>query len=584
MVKHLCLCLVLFGSMSVYCQTPFVQSNATKQKSGLTLDTTSLTLTEKLNEVSKSISTLSIASGLTMDTLDANASRKITDLSDALKKVNKEYDDIKTNREDLIKESQSLSESLSRINMQSEEDKKIIAALKKKVESLQKKAQSLETSLQNVESQKNDLQKKLTEAQEVVSKANYENFRVSNQNITLQVNAFNHQIEEIKTNIEDLSTQLNKVEESSIKLRAWREDKILVKEDDKEVLDYYTNMVLQNEKGKKIVENLKTDISTIEEEVKKDQKNRDKIDVIVGIGNNPSLTDTLSRLMAAQRTLHAKIAEKLENLGKSVSAAKKSLGDVQTEINNSQKSIAKIYKTYKTAEGSKGDLKTIAGITQPLGEQGKLVPNISLLGYRSVSDENSSRSAQLKLFVAPTAAEKSTYNSAYRLFIPEASSYGFLADFSLGFIPSDNSFKVDQNTRQPIKKLGINLGAYYLGKSMAKTDSSTFNAGMLQFKAGLQYIAIGKVLSFYANLNPFYLTDGIKDFEANYTYRNKLYAFVDFGLNAYLNLSTEQKQDGFFIDFDLGFISVGGDIKSLVPSSDPLIPRIKVSLVKGFSF
>jgi hypothetical protein len=547
---------LLFLCNTSFGQSPFIQANTSKSNPTITPDTIHLNLTRSTNEVSKSFPTnatpINIVNPKSIDSVAQESAAKIAAQEDAIKsKENKR----KANLE------KALNTKLRKENLE-----------------LEKEIDSLKINLQNAINEKKAIDKSQSEIEKSA-------FAIASQKIYIQLSVYNYRTVDADNKIKIMNDDMEKVENNAIKLKTWKLEKRLEKSDELELFDLYTKMVRENDKGKKIVEDLKADIKSIKEKIEAYKKNSDTISMIVAIDNNLSFKAKLTKLVENQNILQEDIANKFSDLDKKTVLNEK-IDNVKTEINNIQNSIAKIYKAYKDVEGPKEDnLKTIAGVTQPLNAQGRLVPNISLLGYRSVSDANSSKAAQLKLFVAPTSGEKNNFNNAYRLFIPEASTYGFLADFSFGFIPSDHSFKGNPNTGQPIKKLGINLGAYYLSKSLANTDSSSFNVGMLQLKAGLQYIVIGKVLSLYANINPFYITDGVGKFQDNYNnYENRLHSFVDFGLNAYLSIMPESKDNDFFIDFDLGFIAVGGDVQSIAATKDSLIPRIKISLVKGFRF
>lgn len=528
-----------------------------------------LYLIDKLDAVSKIADNISLDTNITNILLNSLKEKEFQDIKEENNQVNKKIGNILS----------ELEETRNDNKMDKDKKQQEIKDLENKLASSQKEKKVSDEKLEAAEKAKESLSKKLFSTEKEI-------LILTNEGYALQIKNFNYSMSDIKDTINILNKYLEKVEENNIKLRIWRENKFLGVDDDREVLDLYTKMVLQNDEGKKSVKELQSNIEAIEKQIKEFEKNKDKIDIIIGIDSNLTLKNTLTKLIEDQKRLQIDINNKLYGLTKNLKPTREKLEKIQSEINNNQQTIVKIYKAYKNVEAPKDDnIKTIAGITQPLSEQGRLVPNISVLGSRLIKGENNFRTAQIKLFVAPTTGEKTQFNNAYRLLIPEASSYGFLADFSFGFIPSNESYKADKDTGQPAKKLGLNLSAYYLDKVLSRKDSSTFNTGMLHFKVGVQYIVIGKVLSVYTNINPFYLTNGVNDFQANYSgYENKLRSFVDFGLNAYLDLSPQTKQNDLFIDLDLGFIVVGGDVQPVVSTSDPLIPRIKVSLVKGFRF
>ena len=93
-----------------------------------------------------------------------------------------------------------------------------------------------------------------------------------------------------------------------------------------------------------------------------------------------------------------------------------------------------------------------------------------------------------------TDTNSSSYTSKF--FIPEASQFGFTADFNFGFLPA--SIDVTGNSK---KLIGINLSFYYLQKQLTTRDSlrSVFSTGMIQVKTGLEIIVVRNALSVYGN-------------------------------------------------------------------------------------
>lgn len=448
-------------------------------------------------------------------------------------------------------------------------------------------AQRAENESKYQEVLKNTKDEKLKkQLEEENNKRKHENFSLHNQIFELQQKQFEYKVADLNEKVSQFDKSVAALKQNLSK-REWRiKNKILSSDDDDEVLDYNNAMVLAAKDAEDAVGQLKSAFSGIDESLTEYKKSKERIDILISVPPNETVNNSLETEIDKANKIKEAIDDKLSVLEKNIADKSKTIETAQTIIDDNQKKIAKIYSKYKTEnEDDQDHLKTIAGITQPLSNQGQLVPNISLLGFKSVSDENSSVAGLLKLFVAANTGN-SPINSNYKLFIPEASTYGFMADFSLGFIPSNKNFQLGKSTNQPIKRLGINLGAYYLGKSMNRLkDSSTFNIGLLQFRTGMQYILIGNVLSIYANINPYFIGNGVSDFKENYSYKKGLSSFIDFGLECYLDLiKEEEKKGGLHLDLDLGFISAKGDVKKLSPSDDPLIPRIKLSIVKGFNF
>jgi hypothetical protein len=401
----------------------------------------------------------------------------------------------------------------------------------------------------------------------------------------LQVESFRFQLDSFNSILQTFKSPLDSLDKM-VKVRAWKEKKITSDADDELIYNHVVEMLMQTSNGTALIRTLTMQYDSLSKHCQYLARIRNSINEIEGMGMDEVSDSILARLLRAYDSSFNVIVSASNKFVNEEKLLRKELDIVMKSLFKSMRDIAFIYKFYKVSDDKpEENLKTLAGITQPIGESGKLVPNISVIGFKNVSSENSNASAQLKLFLGPGNNDKNTISTVYKLFIPEASQFGFMADFSWGFIESSKSFSVNKDTKQPVKKLGINLGAYYLSKGMVRPkDSSTYSVGMIQFKSGLQYVVIGRVLSIYANVNPFFFSDGVEQFQLNFNYDKKLKAFVDFGVNCYLDLAPAAKVSGLFLDFDLGFIVSGESVKSLLPTSDPLIPRIKISLVKGFAF
>jgi len=575
--------LVIFIASSSFSQSPFIKSNAVSSTALPTIDSVKITFSEKVDKISELVHKLE-------DINRSDLSRTIPSIitMDSLSKeyVKTKYDDSiyttirKKMEDDLVVVKRKLKESRKTNGEQS-----VIADLKSQIDELEGRIKII--SEKNSDDQKKiaDLENDIKDKQKSIGSAIFSNFQLQGQILQYQYSKSEDALNSIISGVDKLNSDVQALDKA-VKDMNWVQEKLLVGEDNKADKQYYVKMGKFIDKAEqaatemtKPIEGLKSDLASLKEK-------KDQIGVILGLGQNEQLYKNLDILFKSVDSINKIIDGKIKQLKEGVNKNGLVLKDAETVITTSRDEIIKVYKKYESSTGKQeNNLQAIAGITQPLGRQGQLVPNISILGYKSVSNENSSMSSQLKLFVGANSQDQNTFNSNYKLFIPEMSTFGFTADFSLGFIPSTKSYVINKDLNQPIKKLGINLSSYYLGKSLNKLkDSTSFNVGVLQFKTGFQYILIGKVLSVYGNVNSFFIANGIDDFKENFNYDKKLRGFIDFGLECYLDLITNSKDGGLSIDLDLGFISAGGDVKSLVPGSDPLIPRIKLSIVKGLNF
>jgi hypothetical protein len=187
---------------------------------------------------------------------------------------------------------------------------------------------------------------------------------------------------------------------------------------------------------------------------------------------------------------------------------------------------------------------------------------------------------EVKLFIGGANTNKNI-NSANNLFVPEASTYGFMTDFTFGFISAAHNPSFNKELDHYDQKLGINIGGYFLGKKMQPDSLHSFSAAVFHLKLGVQYILIPHVLSVYLNTNGLIVGTGSDDFGKYYNNEKKFKSFASFGIQSYLDVS---EKSNFHIALNLCFVTTGGDVKELVKTSDKVIPNIKLSLVKSFTF
>jgi hypothetical protein len=244
--------------------------------------------------------------------------------------------------------------------------------------------------------------------------------------------------------------------------------------------------------------------------------------------------------------------------------------------------IAKAYKKEADEEATEEQyLSALGGINNIFGDQGALIPNISLIAQKKFkSNINSSFYGEVKLFVGGSDDDK-TKTGVNRLFIPEASTYGFITNFTFGFISSYRAPKYDEQMGHYEHNLAINLGVYYLGKKLQPDTLTSFNTSLFHLKLGIQYILIPHVLSAYANTNQILLTTNLGTVEKYYSDVKRVRSFTSFGIESYLDLN---KKSDFHLLINLGFVNINDDVNSWLKTSDSVIPNIKLSLVKTFGW
>jgi hypothetical protein len=427
--------------------------------------------------------------------------------------------------------------------------------------------------------QNSEYKRYLKEKQQGIDSVQFENLKLKDGGIHLQLQISARDLKVLSDTLEKQYQKIKTMHDEWIKQR-WREDgKTLNRSDDSLLFLAYSKITLSLDEANRGYNTLLPVVKQATDSLNGLQRQEEKISSILSLGYVSALLTPLQQMVTALDRSMNSYNESIKFLNKQLDATGNLVNDKQNGYLEGEQTIKNIYSKYKVDEKQEsGDMKALASFTQPVADEGKLVPQISILGFRQKNLPNQSFAYNLKLFVS-SSETKSVINSEYRFFIPEASTYGFMADFSFGFLPIPNN-----DNKQTIKTLGLNGGAYYLGKSLVRIkDSTTYNIGLLQFKLGMQYILIPHVLNIYANLNPFFVANGNESFSKVYNgYTKRLNMFTDFGVECYLELT--KKQNDFFLDFDLGFISKGGDVSSIMITQDAVIPRIKVGLVKSFNF
>jgi predicted nucleic acid-binding Zn-ribbon protein len=583
MNKNLCIFSAFFSICSIgLSQTPFVKSNTAFVTKSHTLDTFSINFSGPMEKMNTSVDFLSKINESDIKT-DRSQPRNIDSLSKEYNNKKYEVNLFNAAIKNLEKDIEAVSEKLKA--SKKAEDSEEIKGLKAQIEVLNNQLKKAMEISEEGNKKVKDLEQIIDNSKKDIEEISFRNQQLQSEIVNFRYSKYNDALTNITNSINELDKNVQGLD-AGLKEMKWVENKLLDESDNKADRLLYIDMGSRKTEAIMAVAELKKPLEELRATLILFKQKIDRISSAMSFGINKGIENVLNAEFKSVDSLNKDVNTKIIALEKITKEKTTTLKQAEEVITGNQRKIVELYKKYtaKTDDDTK-DVQAIAGITQPLGKQGQLVPTISILGFKSVSDENSSVSSQLKLFVGANAQDQKTFNSNYKLFIPEMSTFGFTADFSLGFIPSTKSYKVDEVLKQPIKKLGMNLGAYYFNKSLNRLiDSSEFSVGELQFKAGLQYIVIGKVLSIYANVNSFFITNGVDKFKESFSYGKKLVGFIDFGLDCYLDLVDKSKGGGLYIDFDLGFISAGGDVKGLVPGGDPLIPRIKISLVKGFKF
>ncbi len=111
--------------------------------------------------------------------------------------------------------------------------------------------------------------------------------------------------------------------------------------------------------------------------------------------------------------------------------------------------------------------------------------------------------------------------------------------------------------------------------------SSPFNIGCFQFRGGIEYTLLPKLVAVYARANGLLVNYNQAEFIKNYGGSNKLEWFTELGLLSYLSLSKDKSIN---MLLELRFIPVNSYLKTVTQTKDPFLSLAKIGIVKDFKF
>lgn len=252
---------------------------------------------------------------------------------------------------------------------------------------------------------------------------------------------------------------------------------------------------------------------------------------------------------------------------------------LQEAKNNLQKTIAGLNSLFSSIDGLKirfadaskidkkqtdQNLSVLPALSAKLGKR-ELLPNITLLGSALLGKEDNIY-GDIRLFTGAGGNPKNLVTLENLLF-QEFSAFGVTSNFTFSFFPAP--------TQKSKNKVGLNFGVNYLGKNLQQSDTSDFNTSVFQFKAGCEFAIDPERLSLYINFNRLTVADNVQKFEKEFGLKNKLFGFTEFGAKFQLSML---QNNNTFLDIDLGFIANANDVKLISKTSDLVIPRIKIGI------
>lgn len=339
--------------------------------------------------------------------------------------------------------------------------------------------------------------------------------------------------------------------------------------------------------------NNKTDIRSEKLEPKLEKMFLRRDTVVKQLTNLKDLQTTAQKFPQIQDEVHSQAQKQRTELNATSDRYIQAMADFKAEFEAYTKSVnsdidklnaivKKMIDENKAEPSDEESLSALGGINNIFGEQGALVHNVSIIAQRKFSNNTgSSFYGDVKLFVGGSNDADKTKTGINKLFVQEASTYGFITDFVFGFIPSNQNSRKSSLTGKEEYKLGINLTMGYLGKKLQPDTLTTFNTSLFHLKIGIQYIIIPHVLSAYINTNQLLVATNLDKFSKYYSDAGRVRSFTSFGIESYLEL---KKKSDFYLLLNLGFININRDVNTWMNTTDSVIPNIKLSLVKTFNW
>ncbi|MBJ6146384.1 hypothetical protein [Hymenobacter sp. BT559] len=254
------------------------------------------------------------------------------------------------------------------------------------------------------------------------------------------------------------------------------------------------------------------------------------------------------------------------------------LDTLQRNLTSYNLNVTKWKATFKAAQDKKtasdNNLTALPALTSIKGSS-LYIPAVSVIGSHRGGTDASPTITSIKLFTAlgSTANDVRSKRGTERLFIADASTFGFSADAALAFTHAARKTPV----------LGVVLGASYLDKLMTPDTLTSFTTGVFTARISLEYYVIADVLMVYGGFNSLsFLTE--RDRVTNHftTTRPKdVYGFANAGVRAILKPGGEKSGVSFL--FDLGFVLKGDNVKTFVPNDDFTITTIRATVAKNFA-
>ena len=267
------------------------------------------------------------------------------------------------------------------------------------------------------------------------------------------------------------------------------------------------------------------------------------------------LQDTEPPLVVKLDTLHNSLARYNQNVEKWQAAFKAAQDKKATSANN---------------------LTALPALTGIRGT-GLYIPAVSVVGSHRGGTDESPTITSVKLFTALGGTDNTndvpSQRGTERLFIPEASTFGFSANAAFAFSHASR--------KSPV--MGVVIGAAYLDKLMKPDSLRTFTTSVASVRAQLEWYLIPDVLMAYGGVNSLtFLTSRDQVTEHYTTSRPKdVYGFTTAGVKAILKPGGDASGVSFL--FDLGFIFKSANVRKFVPNDDFTITTIRATVAKNFA-
>ena len=263
---------------------------------------------------------------------------------------------------------------------------------------------------------------------------------------------------------------------------------------------------------------------------------------------------------------------------RSLETLRKRMTEYTLKYNEISKDINGRLKKYQSKESGDQYYSIFGGFKKILEEEGSFIPEINVFAQKKFGQPTFGGYGQIRLFTG-AGISNNNFNTKLNFFVPEASSYGIVTDFGLGFNLNTMDGKPSRNAQKKLKDFGVNTSFYVMGKNLKATDSLNIKPSVILWKTGLEILPFQNFFSLRANINGLFTANRSLDLKTYFPNSQQTYWFTDIAFSALLDI---KETSNFKIKFDFNLIFLNEKTQAFLDTEDKILPQVKLELVTAF--